>query len=423
MKVKTLLIFISLFATVNAQEVLDKIVAVVGDQIILKSELDFQTAMFAAQRKVDASSPVLREKILNTMIEDKLVYTQATIDSIIVSDDEIDQRIDYQIEVFKQQYGSIDNIENIYGMSIERIRRELRDEVRKNIMVQRLQDKKFAGVSASRKEVEEFFEQYKDSLGIIPEKVTIYHIFRNPKASEESKEKFRKFASDLLDSIRNGADFSELAKKYSEDPGSASFGGDLGFVKRGVFYPEFEAAAFALEEGEISDVVESPVGFHIIEMLEKRGESVHVRHILIKIKTDDEADLNTIEFLTEIRDSIVNGYGSFSDFAKKYSQDEQTKSFGGKLGSFYISQLDKALTDAISNLKAGEISFPRRIEYSASSYGYHIVYLEERIPQHPADLDIDYNEIKKLADEQKRQELYEQWIAELKDKIFWEVRL
>src|SRR5690606_31269287 len=143
-------------------------------------------------------------------------------------------------------------------------------------------------VESSRKEVEDFFRTYKDSLGIIPEKVKISHIYRNPKASDEVKKKSRELAEAILDSVKSGVDFAELAKKYSEDPGSAAQGGDLGFVKRGIFYPEFESAAFSLEPNEISEVVESPAGFHIVQLLEKRGESVHTRHILIKIKTDDK---------------------------------------------------------------------------------------------------------------------------------------
>jgi peptidyl-prolyl cis-trans isomerase SurA len=423
MKIKILFLIISCSVILSAQEVLDKIVAVVDDEIILKSELDFQVNLLAAQRNVNPASPSFKQNVLNSMIEDKLVFAQANLDSIVVTDEEVTQRINYQIDVFVQQYGSREKVEQIYGMSIEKIKRELRDEVRKNLMIQRLRDQKFSSIEASRREVEEFFNTYKDSIGIIPEKVKISHIYRNPKASEKAKQAAYNFAKALLDSLNEGADFSELAKKYSEDPGSASQGGDLGFVKRGVFYPEFESVAFSLEVGQTSGVVESPVGFHIIQLIEKRGESIHTRHILIKIKADDQADLKTIDFLSEIRDSIVKGYGTFDDYAKKYSEDNETAVFGGELGTFYLSQLDKTLLDVVSKLKEGEISFPRRIEYGPDNYGYHIVYLEERVPQHSADLEKDYTEIKKLADEYKKQDKYKEWIKELKGKIYWEVRL
>jgi peptidyl-prolyl cis-trans isomerase SurA len=420
---KVLIIYTFLISSLLPQETLDRIVAVVDNEIILQSELEFQVNIFAAQRGINPETKGLRKQILNSMIDDKLVYAQSELDSIMVTDEEITQRIDYQIQVFQQQYGSVQRIEEMYGMSLERIRRELRDDVRKNLMVQRMQQTKFASIEASRREVEEFFDTYKDSIGQIPEKLTIYHIFRNPKANERIKKNSRDLAQSLLDSIKAGADFAEIATKYSDDPGSASQGGDLGFVKRGVFYPEFETAAFALAEGEISDVVESPVGFHIIQLLERRGESIHTRHVLIKIEPDDDADLETIEFLSGLRDSVINKNGTFQHYARRYSEDKETASFGGDLGTFYINQLDKNLLDIVSKQTQGEISFPRRLDYAPGTYGYHIVYLEERIPQHPADLDEDYKEIKRLADEYKKQKEYEKWIKDLKDKIYWEVRI
>jgi peptidyl-prolyl cis-trans isomerase SurA len=415
---------ILLFAvSIFPQTALDKIVAVVDNEIILQSELDFQVAIYASQRQIDPNTPGLKDQLLKSMIEEKLIYAQADLDSITVTEDEVNQRIDYQISSFVQQYGSIANIEKIYGMSIDRIKRELRDEVRKSLMSQKLQEKNFGKVQTSRREVEEFFNTYKDSIGVIPEKVTIFHIFQNPKASQKLKKKFYDKAAALLDSLKAGKDFAELAKKYSDDPGSATQGGDLGFVKKGVFYPEFEEAAFKLNNGETSGVVESPVGYHIIQMIEKRGESIHTRHILIKIKADEDADLKTIDFLSEIRDSIQKGVGTFQEFAKKYSEDKETAPFGGELGSFYISQLDKALLDAVGKLKQGEISYPRRLEYAPGTYGYHIVWLQSRIPQHKASLTEDYTEVKKLADENKKQQEYTKWIESIKSKIYWEVRI
>ena len=423
MKFKVLAFFIIASCSLYSQQVLDKIVAVVDNEIILQSELDFQTQTYAAQKKIDPNQPGLKEQILNSMIEDKLAYAQAIFDSIQVSDDEITQRVDYQINYFIQQYGSRERLEQVYGMSLEKIKRELRDDVKKNIMIQKIQQKKFGDVEATHREVEDFFNTYKDSLGIIPEKVEISHILKIPEASEATKEKYGKIAQAILDSIKAGADFATMAKKYSEDPGSAKNGGDLGFVKRGVFYPEFESAAFALQQGELSEVVESPVGFHIIQLLEKRGESIHTRHILIKIKKGEEADLKAIEYLSSIRDSIVNKKGTFSDYAKKYSDDKETAPFGGELGTFYVSQLDKTLQETVSKLKEGEISYPKRIDLGGDNYGYHIVYLYKRTPQHKASLDEDFNELQQLANQNKKQQKYEEWIKELKNKIYWDIRL
>ncbi len=421
---KKLILFLLLLApSLFAQEVIDKIVAVVDDEVILKSELDFQTFIFASQRRLDPNNPKLRKQILNKMIEDKLVYAEAVLDSVEVSDDEVKAQIERLVNFYIQQYGSKEKLEEAYGMSLEKIKREMRDDTKKNLMAEQLKNKKFASVTVSRREVEEFFETYKDSLGQIPEKFKIAHIFINPKAGERLKKKAKEFAEALLDSLKNGADFAKLAKKYSDDPGSASAGGDLGYVKRGVFYPEFESVAFALKKNEISGIVESPVGFHIIQLLDRRGETIHTRHILIKPKSDAQADIKAIELLTEIRDSIVNGVNSFCYYAKKYSDDKQTAVNCGVLGTFETGQLDKPLLDQIYKLKEGEIGFPKRLNLGPGEYGFHIVKLIKHIPAHAPDLNKDYDELKKLAEFKKREELFKKWIKELKEKIYWEIRV
>jgi len=411
------------YTNLPAQRIVDKIVAIVDNEIITKSELEFQTNLFAAQRNITAVDDNLKSQILNQMIESKLLYAQAELDSIIVTEDEVDGRLDMQLDYFIKQYGSREKVEEVYGMSIEKIKRELRDEVRKNLMVQRVQETKFGAIEAKRRDIEMFFENNKDSLGLIPEKVTISHIFVNPKASDRVKKKYYDLAKSLRDSILAGADFSALAIKYSEDPGSAAQGGDLGFVQRGVFYPEFEAVAFSLSPNELSNIVESPVGYHIIQLLERRGESIKTRHILIKIKGDSEDDLKTIEFLSDIRDSIISNANTFAYYAEKYSDDKQTSNFGGTIGTFELGQLDKNLLDAIGTLKEGNISFPKRIQVDQTTYGYHIVRLDKRSPEHVPTLETDYQEIKQLADFQKKQEYYKNWIVEIKEKIYWEIRL
>ncbi len=420
---KIIFVFIALINIGFAQDVIDRIVAVVDNEVILQSELDLQVNYDAVQRNLDPNDPQLRLQILNLMIDEKLLYAQAEIDSIEITDDEVERQLDYQLNYFIQQYGSRERVEEIYGMSIERIKREQKNDVRKKLMAQRVQSQKFSEVQVTRREVQEFFETYEDSLGFIPEKFKLAHIFINPQATEKVKKQTRTLANSLIDSIKAGADFGELAKKYSDDPGSAAQGGDLGFVKRGVFFPEFESAAFALKEGELSGIVESPVGLHIIQLLERRGESIHTRHILLKIKADDEADLKAIEFLNEIRDSIRTGVNTFSYYAKNYSDDKETAKFGGELGMFEEGQLEKNLLDQVYKLKEGEIGYPKRLELDANTYGYHIVKLLKRVPEHKPSLEADYNEIKRLAEFQKKQKLYQKWISELKDKIYWETRI
>lgn len=423
---KLLFVFSVLLFTINinAQEVLDKIVAVVDDEVILQSELNMQVAYIAAQYRMDPGNEKVKQDVLQQMVEEKLLYAQAQLDSVFVTDEEVEAQLDQQLSYFINQYGSRERVEEAYGMSIERIRRELRGDVRKNLMAQRVRFKKFGEVEVTSREVEEFYETYQDSLGLIPERFTISHIFINPKATDEIKARAKTLAETLLDSIKNkGGDFAELAKEYSDDPGSASQGGDLGFVKRGVFYPEFESTAFALNEGQISQIIESPVGFHIIQLIERRGESINTRHILIKPANDDDADLRTIEFLSELRDSIVNGYNDFEYYAKEYSDDKQSSAAGGDLGTYEVSQLDKPLLDTIIKLKEGDISYPKRLELGSGQYGFHIVKLVERVPEHQPTLEGDYQEVKNLAEYQKSERLFEEWMESIKENIYWEIKI
>ena len=165
------------------RENIDKVAAVVDNEIIMKSEVDFQTAMMIAQKKANPNNPDLRNQVLNSMIEEKLVYAQALLDSITVTDEEVNRQIEYQITVLTQQYGSKEKIEQMYGMSIDKIKRELRENVKKESLVQKIQEKKFGLIDTGRREVEEFFDRFKDSLGVIPEKIKLSHIFKNPKTS------------------------------------------------------------------------------------------------------------------------------------------------------------------------------------------------------------------------------------------------
>jgi peptidyl-prolyl cis-trans isomerase SurA len=420
---KIIFLFILIASTLSAQKVLDKIIAVVDNEIILQSELDLRVSIEAAQRNVNPADSTVRRNVLNGMIEEKLLYAQAELDSVTVTDDQVKQQLESKMNYIVQQYGSRERVEQVYGMQFEKLKRSLLDDTRKEIMAYMLQQKKFATVEATRKEVEEFYDSYKDSLGVVQEKFTISHIFQNPKTGERVKKKAKELAISLLDSLKHGSDFAKLAKKYSEDPGSASLGGDLGTVKRGQFVSEVEAATFALAPNQISGVVESIFGFHIIQLLERRGESVHARHILIKVRGDDESDLKSIEFLTDLRDSITKKVNTFEYYAKKYSDDKENAKYGGELGSFEASQLDKTLLDIIYKLKEGDISYPKRLEVDRNTYGYHLVRLDKRVPTHKANLELDFPEIKRVTEVSKKQKLYSTWMKEIKNRIFWEIRL
>ncbi len=418
-----LMLILILSSNVFSQDVLDKVVAVVDNNYILLSELEFQTQLIAYQRKLNPNDPELRKAVLNSLIEEKLMLAQAEFDSIKVTEDEINRQLEFQIENFIQQFGSKEKLEQVYNRSLEKIKRELRDDIRDNLLIQKVQDAKFGRLDVSRYEVEQFYNKYKDSIGMVPEEVKLSQIFIQAKLSDSDKEYIRKKLSAILDSIKAGGDFEDFARRYSEDPNTAKSGGDLGFVRRGLFFKEFEEVVFTLNEGELSDIIETPIGLHIAQLISRRGETVRVRHILLKLQTSPESEQKIINLLDSIRDSILNGSNSFAYYAKLYSEDKNTSQFGGDMGKVPVAELDPDLRNLISQMKEGEISKPRKLVVSRDMYGYQIIYLEKRIPEHYPDLNLDYQKIEQLALLQKKQKLYRDLIEQLKKQVYWEIRL
>jgi peptidyl-prolyl cis-trans isomerase SurA len=402
-------------------QTLDRIVAVVGDEMILESELNASTQFFVMSNKLDAATPGMREQVLQSMVNEKLVLAKAIEDSVTVSEEEVTQQLDAVIQQRIQSAGSEARLEELYGMPITRIKREFRDEMKKNLLAQRLQQQRFGGAQIGRLEVEEFYRTYKDSLGDVPEEVELAHILMNPKFDETAKAETRKKMNLLIDSLKAGTPFEDLAKRHSQDPGSAPQGGDLGLVRRGLFVKEFETATFALKEKELSNIVETTFGLHIIQLLERRGDAVHPRHILLRIERTQASDDSTIAALNRLRARAISGE-SFAELARKNSEQAETAILGGDLGVMELEQLPKEFYPVVSTMKAGEISEPIKIPVG-SQYGYSIVLMKRRIAAHKANLDQDYKRIETVASNFKRQKDYAAWIEELKKKIYWETRL
>ncbi|HOP50348.1 MAG TPA: peptidylprolyl isomerase [Ignavibacteriales bacterium] len=419
---KKLLLVVFLSVVAFAQKPVDKIIAIVGTEIITKSEVELQSLIYAYQKGLNPQDPKIRQFILNQLIEDKLIYNQAQLDSIVVTDDEVNKQVEFQLQNFIKQAGSKERLEQIYKMSYEKIKKELKYSVKKNLMSQKVQEKRFANREISRREVEEFYNTYKDSLPIVPTKYKLSHIFVLPKIDNDTKINTYRFANKILDSILMGASFEEMAKKYSDHKESAIHGGNLGYIARGGLLPEFEAAAFALENGKISKVVETPLGYHIIKLIDKKGDKINVSQILFKFKSQNNVDSLSVKFLTSIRDSILSGENTFEFYATKYSEDKESNKFGGDIGLFDKNQLEGDLYQIVSVMKIGEISRPRRLNLSGDKYGYHIVKLTNVIPEHFPNLNTDFDEIKQLAEYRIRQDMYNKWIEELKSKIFFEIK-
>lgn len=408
---------------VNAQPtVIDRIVAVVGKEPILLSDLNAQAEFYAFNNHVDPGTPGLKQQVLEALINEKLMLASALEDTTItVTEDEVTSQLDQLVAQRIQQAGSEKKVEELYGMPISKMKREFRDETRKRLLVQYLQQAKFGSIRPSRREVEEFHATFKDSLPPVPEGAELYHIFKLPLVSEQAKQAVKAKAKLILDSIRAGGDFADFARRYSQDQATASSGGDLGSWRRGQFVKEFEEVVFALKENQVSDIVETSRGFHIIQLLERRGESVHARHILLKVGIDTAAAQSTIAFLKGLKDSIARG-ADFSELAKRSSDDKESGPLGGALGNLPLSQFDKSLQDLVRNLKEGEISDPVPVT-SGSTSGHQIVYLKKHIHEHTMNLRDDWTQVEQLASSYKQNLEYQKWIKQLRQQYYWEVRL
>jgi peptidyl-prolyl cis-trans isomerase SurA len=417
------LVLTSLFIlpVLSAQTMIDRIVAVVDKEIITESELNERVTFLALQNRMDPKQQGLRGQVLDGLISEKLILAQALIDSIEVTDDEVTRALDQQIANFVRQVGSEQRVEQMYGKSISRIKREYRTEIKNQLLVQKVRQQREASLSVTRREVEDFFASFKDSLPQVPEEFELSHIYIVPKPDTAVEAKTKQLMQKVLDSIRAGGDFAEFAKRYSTDPGSAASGGDLGWEKRGVFVREFEETVFGLKEDDISGIVKTQFGFHIIQLLGRRGESVHARHILMKIDKGPASDSATVDTLRAIRERVLMGE-SFAELASKYSEDEDTKTIGGDLGTLTIDQLQPDFSAQIKDMKAGDISDPQRTVVG-TSYGFHIIRMRKRTSPHTINLQDDFKRIEQLALYMKRNKLNAEWIDELKKTIYVDIRL
>ncbi|HTR80409.1 MAG TPA: peptidylprolyl isomerase [Bacteroidota bacterium] len=406
---------------VNAQTVVDRIVAVVGKEIITLSDLNLTIQSMAMQNRIDPNAPGLRDRVLDGMINEKLILAQAIRDSVEVTNDEVTDRLDRQIKMLVQQAGSEQRLEEMYNMPISRMKRDFRDLIRNQLLVEKVRQTHQASITVTRREVEEFFEAHKDSLPTIPTEYELSHIFMKPKPDTSVVEAVYNKALLIRDSILAGGNFADFAKRYSSDPGSAAAGGDLGWIRRGVFEKEFEEAAYALKDSEISEPVRTSYGYHLIQLIERRGESVHTRHILFSIVQSKADDDSTIAELQRLRARALAGE-NFAALARRYSEDEETKDIGGDLGKIGVDQIEASFLDVLKTMKAGEISEPVKVPLG-SSYGYHIVWVRSITPEHAMNLTDDYQRLEQFALQFKINENFQQWVEEMKKNIYWEKKL
>lgn len=413
---------------------LDRIAAVVGDDIILTSEVD-QAVRRRVQRGQQRFSSDLWMQTLQELIDQKILTEKAQRDTTIaISRDQVSKQLDRRIDQMAERAGSKERLEKIYGKSVLEIKDQFREDFRRQLLAQRLRQKRSRKIDITPSEVKQWFEEIPtDSLPDLPETVRLSQIVRYPEPSQTAKNKTRTLITALRDSIVNGsASFEEMARQYSDDEGTASSGGALGSVNPDQLVPEFAAVANQTPVGEVSQVFynDNQDGFHILRVNGKSGSTVDLSHILIKVNADQTGAERAKSFLRSIRDSIVTHDKSFAVMARRHSQEDRSAQNGGRVtnpqsGSrdLVLKNLNPSWRKTIRSLDTGEISQPSEVKLLNGDQAYHIVRLDKRTPPHTANLDQDYERIQQLALQEKRQRKLQEWIDRLRDEVYVDVRI
>lgn len=398
----------------------DGIAAVVGDYIILDSDIDM---MYKDMKSQGISTADITDcQLAGSLMENKLYAHQAIQDSIIVMDSEINNYIDQQISEMVRQVGSMQKVLDFYNKDSEaEFRNELFELNKQRQLASRMQQKIIEDVEITPEEVREYFDEIpKDSLPVFGDEVELSQIVIKPEVPESEKQKvidrLKGFKEDVED---NGASFATKAVLYSQDPGSAPDGGKMTMGRNDNFVKEFKDVAFSLQEGEVSDPFETEFGYHIIQVDRIRGQKLDLRHILlIPDVTNKTVDAAKSE-IDSIRKNVDEGKVSFAEAARQFSDEEETRMDGGKLINpttgdtrFELSNIDPKLYNQVGDLKEGETSKIFTEHDRVGRPYFKIIKVTKRIPEHKADYKTDYSKIKDLALRDKQLEAIKKWQEE-----------
>lgn len=416
----TIIMVLVAIATQAQRQQVDKVIAVVGGNIILQSDIESQYKLYQSQRQGIDEPENMRCIILEQLLANALLLAEAERDSVEVEDSEINTQLDSRInQILQYMNNDVTKFREYYNMRPSEMKDFMRDQMRDQLLLQRMQAQIMATVDITPKEVKEFFERIpRDSLPYFNSEVELAEIVIKPEVNAVEDARARKLARNLLlQIVEDSVDFGVLAKKYSDDPGSAALGGELGSQPRGTLVPAFEEAAYQLKKGEVSDVVKSVFGYHIIKLNERLGNTINCSHILIRPSVTNEDRQVAADYLDSIRNLIMIDTISFSSAIAQYSQEEFSKTRAGRImnpmtgeGFFELGDIDPEIYFAIDGLVIGDVS--KVIEYRTQSgqKQFRIVKLLNRTEPHVANLQDDYSKIRMAALEEKKNNYISSWV-------------
>lgn len=404
--------------------VVDKIIAKIDNYIVLKSELELAYQAYLAEG--NPTSDEARCEIFNRLIMNKLMVAKAEIDSVYVTDAEVDGNTEQRMAMILQNSGnSPEQLERAYGKTLDQIKVELREQIREQLVAREMTSRITKDITVTPAEIKKFYNKIpEDSLPFYSSDVEVAQIVRVAKVSSAQEQEAIARLHDIRDRILNGENFRELAQKYSEDPSAQYNGGELGYVGRGAMVPQFEAQAFKLKVGEISQPFKSPFGFHIMQLLDRRGNEYNSRHILISAVPSPDDIKRAEHELDSIRSKIISENLKFEQIAKEYSDDERTKGMGGFFtdddGSTKISMrdIDPVVYLNIDTMKVGSISRPLQYRTDDGKDAVRIIYFKKKLPPHVANLTDDWNRIQSAALAEKKDKALDRWFTKARQDVF-----
>lgn len=428
-----ILLLLGFYAGLFAQLQIDKVIGVVGNKIILQSDIEAQVKIMQSQSQGLDMPEDIRCLILDQLFANALLLAEADKDSIVVADMEVQAQLDSRVNQILAYMGMDESrfIDN-YNMTPAEMKDFMRDQMRDQLIQQRMQQEVMKSISITPKEVKDFFDKIpRDSLPYFNSEVELAEIVLKPKVNDVEDARARKLARNLmLQIVEDSVDFELLARKYSDDKASAALGGNLGVQPRGTLVPEFEAAAYQLKDGEVSDVVKTEYGYHIIQLINRLGNNINTRHILIRpdITTDDRE--KAYQTLDSIRTLIEMDTVSFSKAIGLYSEEEQSKTRAGRLTNpatgdayFELGDLEPSVYFAIDGLKEGDISKVIEYDTRTGEKQFRIVKIITRSEPHPANMKDDYSKIRIAALEEKKGQHISNWVQSKISQNYVEIKL
>lgn len=415
------LILISSFFVKAQTNVIDQVIAIVGNQAVLKSDVENEFIRYQAQGMLTGSVD-FKGQLFEEILIQKLLLSQAKRDSISVTPMQVESQLSSRIDQYIQRIGSKEKLEKYFNKSIMELKNDFRGDIRNMMITEQMKNTITKDVRTTPAEVRRYYRSLnKDSLPDLPSQLEVQQIVRKPEVSLAEKERIRKKLRNFRDRINNGESFATLAVLYSEDKGSASRGGELGYTARAKLVPEFANVAFNLKTDKISKIVETEYGFHIIQLIDRKGEKINVRHILLTAKIADKEKEKAIVKLDSLAKQIRAKKFTFKEAAMHVSDEKETRNNGGlvvnpqtgssKLSLDILSQLSPATAEQIKKLKVGEIS-AAFVEEGRGKLIYKIVKLYKVHKEHKANLADDWTQFENMLIADKKKKIFDKWVIE-----------